>query len=225
MSVYLQRRIDQHGKPVQIPSDAKVAVWSRRFAGYKRPEMIFEDQQALADILAGANIHLIIAGKAHPTDEPMKDKMRDILNLIDENPRLRARVYFVQDYDEELARHLVRGADIWINTPQVGQEACGTSPWKAIANLTRVISTRDGGLADKDPSYLVIQGEDYGEEIETLYFRLYQAAAEIDDIERWARAIKGQLIACLPMISGGRMLKDYINFAFPKSAIADSEAA
>ena len=215
---YLKRRVDQYGRPVQIPQDPKIAVWARRFADYKRPGMIFEDQRALADILEDGNIHLIIAGKAHPTDEPMKDKMRDILTLIDDNPVLRARVHFVQDYNEELARHLVAGADIWLNTPQVGQEACGTSPWKAIANLTRVISTRDGGMADIDPpAYLEIKGSSYQKEVESLYLGLEEASSELSDQAKWAKKVKGQLRAYLSTISGARMLKDYLEFGFPKS--------
>jgi len=226
LSQYLERRVNQYGRSVQILPDAKIAVWARRFADYKRPGMIFSDQQALAEILESENIHLIIAGKAHPTDYPMKDELREILAEIDGNSMLRERVHFVQDYDEELSRHLVTGADIWLNTPKVGQEACGTSPWKAIVNLTRVISTRDGGLADVDPSYLVIQGEDYGEEIEMLYFRLVQAAAEIDDLDRWGRVVKEQLRAYLPTISGGRMLQEYIDFVFtPAGSSFQSEVA
>ena len=203
LTQYLEKRVDQYGRSVQVPPNAKIAVWARRLAGYKRPGMVFENPQELAQILQDENMYLIIAGKAHPTDWPMKDELFRILNLVDNYPELRTRVDFVQDYDEELARHLVRGADIWLNTPKVGQEACGTSPLKAIASLTRVISTRDGGLADVDPpTYFEVKGEDYREEVDSLYFKLGQVAAENNHHDVWAAAVKKQLKAYLPIISG-----------------------
>lgn len=226
LNQYLERRVDQYGKPIQIPQDAKIAVWARRFAGYKRPWMLFERSEMLASILADEDMHLIIAGKAHPTDVQMKEEMRRILTLIDASPALRNRVHFVQNYDKELAQHLVSGSDIWLNTPQVGMAACETSPFKAIGNLTRVISTRDGGLADVDPpTYLEIKGEDYQEEVDSLYFRLRQAAAENDHQEMWAAAVRRQLKAYLPIISGGRMLRQYIDFVFPPKDTFQAKAA
>jgi len=150
----------------------------------------------------------------------MKDELKRILHRINDYPALRERVHFVQDYDEELAEHLVTGADIWINTPEVGKEACGTSGWKAFGALCLGVSTMDGGLADiYPPVYRVVKGVDYQDEVDSLYFNLSEAAAEVNNpFKRFQRA-KAQLAAYLEIISGGRMLKDYLNFAFPLKSL------
>src|SRR3989339_107199 len=217
---YLSGRVDQDGNSVRISADAKIAVWARRLAGYKRPGMLFEQPGELMRILESNNMHLIISGRAHPTDKPMKDELKRILHRINDYPALRERVHFVQDYDEELAEHLVTGVDIWINTPEVGKEACGTSGWKAFGALCLGVSTMDGGLADiYPPVYRVVKGVDYQDEVDSLYFNLSEAAAEVNNpFKRFQRA-KAQLAAYLEIISGGRMLKDYLNFAFPLKSL------
>lgn len=217
---YLKTRADQHNRPVEILGDAKAAkyaVWARRYTGYKQPGMPFEDPQKLAQILEGENMHLIIAGKAHPSDKRMgEEEMSRILTLIENNPVLKNRVHFIEDYDIELAQHLVAGADIWINTPEEGQEACGTSSWKAILNRTRVLSTIDGGLADiNPPSYIPIEGVDYPTKVRSLYSGLELAAREVDDLDLWSESVKEQLKVYLSIIAGGRMMADYINFGLP----------
>ena len=102
-----------------------------------------------------------------------------------------------------------------LNTPVVGLEACGTSWMKDIANLGLLISTHDGGVADEaSDNYLSVEGRNEGEEIESLYRQMEVAAAAWQndfDLEYW---IHRELEAYLPIISGSRMFKDYLNYLF-----------
>jgi glycogen phosphorylase len=219
MRDYLKTRQDQYGHQIEIPDNANTVVWARRFADYKRPELIFKKPDLLADKLEKSNSYLIMAGRAHPDEKIMKIKIHQVLKLIDENPRLKKRVIFVENYNPELAEYLNAGADIAINTPIKGNEACGTSIFKLIANLTRVISTRDGGLADSPVgSFSEIIGTTEAEEIDSLYEQL---ALNLESLNPgaehiWQQNIIAQLKGNANKISGARMIADYLNFFFPK---------
>lgn len=226
---YLKQRKDQEGKPVIIPEGAKIVDWRRRLANYKRPGMIFERPDELASILENENIHFVMAGNVHPADDLMKVELERILNIVSKNKILKERFHFIQDYDEDLGRALAQGADVSINTPRVGEEACGTSGMKDMVNNVIVISTEDGWLADPAikarsdgqsnfvPSYLQICGQDYGDEVSSLYSNLSKAAQIIDGRAEisWGDFVKRQLVTFLPIISGSRMEEDYIKLGFP----------
>lgn len=216
MRNYLKTRIDQNAQPIDIPEDSKVVVWAKRFVNYKRPDMMFNDPNRLAAILEENNIHMVLSSKI--VEDP--NKFLSIMQTIDSHPILKQRAHYVQNYDPELARHLVAGADVWLNTPVVGKEACGTSIFKAIKNRTIVISTNDGGIADIQPApCLMIEGNSYQEEVNSLYKQIQRSADIIDgrDVNTaWDKFVKQQLAGYLPIISGSRMLKDYINYGFPK---------
>ena len=163
------------------------------------------------------NAHYILAGKVHQGDSVMYQRLIDILKLIDKDPVLRERVHYIQDYDEELGRALAVGSDIAINVPMIGLEACGTSWEKDIANLKLLISTSDGGVADVKPiACLEVTGHNYEDEVKSLYVNMYKAATIIGNDTMLLRHIHRQLNAYLPIISGARMLKDYLKFLFPK---------
>jgi starch phosphorylase len=223
---YLPQREDQYGQGIEIPGDAKIAVWTKRIADYKRPSMLFDDPDKLAGILADGNVHLILSGKVHPDDDAMKWKLLDILRRIDAHAILRARAHFVQDYDERLAKALVPAIDICFNTPEViregervNTEADGTFWKKAIAGNALLVSTRDGGVADiESESYFEIVGNNYEEELASLYANFERAVSEIDDPEVWGRRVKAALADYLPILSGARMIADYVNLMFPKAA-------
>lgn len=223
---YLLRRVDQYGQRIWLPSDAKPAIWPRRFGEYKRPDLIFFDTKELLMILEeDEKLHLLLAGKAHPTDWGMKQKLSEILRLIDGNEILKQRVHFVQNYNEGLTEMLVAGGGIWLNTPKDGyddpeedQEACGTSSFKAMPNGTLVISTKSGGMAELDDGvYYPIRGSNDLEQAHSLYTNLRLAAKDLDDNSRWGARFKKQLGA-LPTFSGARMMKDLVNFTNPKAA-------
>lgn len=217
LNAILQHRRDQYNSIVQIPTDAILFDFKRRFANYKRPYMPFEHIETLRQILISHNAHYILAGKVHQGDSVMYQRLIDVLKLIDNDPVLRERVHYIQDYDEELGRALAVGSDIAINVPMIGLEACGTSWEKDIANLKLLISTSDGGVADVKPiACLEVTGHNYEDEVKSLYVNMYKAATIIGNDTMLLRHIHRQLNAYLPIISGARMLKDYLKFLFPK---------
>ena len=213
----LARRKDQYGNPVEIPEDALVFDFKRRFANYKRPYMAFERPDTLRQILVDYNAHYILAGKVHQGDTEMYRRLLEILKLIENDPVLRERVHYIQDYDEELGRALAIGSNVAINVPVIGLEACGTSWEKDIANLKLLISTSDGGVADVRPiACLEVSGKSYDEEVSSLYANMHKAARILRVDHLLERNIHRQLKAYLPIISGARMLKDYLKFLFPQ---------
>lgn len=125
--------------------DALTIVWARRMVTYKRPLLIFRDLDRLARILDNPErpVQIIMAGKAHPNDLEGKRLIKEIISIIKEDP-FRQHVVFIEDYDMDVARYLVQGADIWLNTPRRPDEACGTSGMKAVFNGALHFSTLDG---------------------------------------------------------------------------------
>ena len=211
----LEHRSDQYGNPIQIPADALLFDFKRRFVDYKRPWLPFTEPDRLAQILAYNNAHYILAGRVHMGDATMFKKLMDLLKLIDSDPILRERVHYLPDYDEELGYALSLGANASINTPIVGLEACGTSWMKDIANMGLLISTHDGGVADcSADNYVTIDGKNESQEVAELYRQMEVAAKAWRndfDLEYW---IHKELAAYLDVISGTRMMRDYLNFLF-----------
>lgn len=216
----LLSRQDQYGKSIQIPENAILFDFKRRFANYKRPYMPFENPDSLRQILINHNAHYILTGKVHQGDVTMYQKLLEVLKLIDNDPVLKERVHYIQDYDEELGRALAIGSDASINIPIVGLEACGTSWEKDIANLKLLISTSDGGVADVQPiACLEVTGRNYEAEVSSLYVNMHKAAAILKNDQLLEKYIRHQLSNYLPIISGARMMKDYLKFIFPKPQI------
>lgn len=215
-------RVDQFGQPIIIPDDAVIVTWARRWDKYKRPEMAFIDPDRLARILVANNMHYLLAGKAHPNNQPMRQSLHDVLVLIDQHPILKQRVHFVVDHDGEFEKYAVRGAHIWLNTPEDGyadpdedQEACGTSTFKADKKV--LISTRSGGMADvEEEPYLRIVGSNYDEQVESLYQCLERAGSVVADTNQWGDLVKRRLKIFLPTISSARMLQRKLNTAIPR---------
>ena len=216
----LLNRKDQYGKSIQIPENAILFDFKRRFANYKRPYMPFENPDSLRQILISHNAHYILTGKVHQGDVTMYQKLLEVLKLIDNDPVLKERVHYMQDYDEELGRALAIGSDASINIPIVGLEACGTSWEKDVANLKLLISTSDGGVADVQPiACLEVTGRNYEAEVSSLYVNMHKAAAILKNDQLLEKHIRHQLSNYLPIISGARMMKDYLKFIFPKPQI------
>jgi starch phosphorylase len=216
MNDALSTRADQYGKPVYVPADKLIFQFKRRFTDYKRPWLPFSDIDRLKYILEKYDAHYILSGKAHMGDAKMYSELMRLLNLIDADPALKERVHYIPDYDEEVANALSIGGNISINNPIVGLEACGTSWMKDIANLNILISTNDGGVADMPPeNYLEISGSTETAEADSLYRQMETAA------KTWRATdlsldtlLKTELSAYLPVISGARMIKDYLDYLF-----------
>jgi starch phosphorylase len=119
--------------------------FARRFATYKRANLIFSDLDRLAEIVNNPRrpVQLMFAGKAHPKDEPGKEYIRVIANLKSD-PRFSNRVAFLEDYDVNVCRHMVQGVDVWLNNPRRPLEASGTSGQKVVLNGGLNLSILDG---------------------------------------------------------------------------------
>ncbi|MDO4271664.1 MAG: alpha-glucan family phosphorylase [Candidatus Saccharibacteria bacterium] len=214
----LQHRFDQYGNKVQIPDDTLLFEFKRRFVEYKRPWMPFEDINQLKQILLDNNGHYIMAGMIAGNvsrNDATYQRLEGMLQRIADDPVLRERVHYITDYDENLARAMSAGADVSINVPVVGLEACGTSFMKDLANLTLLIATNDGGVADAVPPVaLLVNGDDYGEEVASLYDNMRLAAAICRDENRWSDTTATALVGYLDTICGARMMRDYLRFLF-----------
>ena len=123
--------------------------FGRRFATYKRANLLFAELDRISDLLSNEQrpIQLIYAGKAHPKDEPGKRFIKEIANLR-HDPRFAGRVAFVEDYDINVCRHLIQGVDVWLNNPRRPLEASGTSGQKVVLNGGLNCSILDGWWAE-----------------------------------------------------------------------------
>jgi starch phosphorylase len=130
-----------------LDKDALTIVFARRFATYKRATLLLTDPARLARLLGGRPVQFIFAGKAHPRDEPGQELLRQVY-AFGHRPEARRRFVFLEEYDLELAKLLVSGADIWLNVPRRPREASGTSGMKAAANGALNLSIPDGWWAE-----------------------------------------------------------------------------
>ena len=132
----------ERGDGTTLEPDALTIGFSRRFAPYKRANLVLSDRRRLARLLSSTEgpVQFIFAGKAHPADQPGKEILREIVGLARAEPR----IAFLEDYDIEVARRLVQGADVWLNNPRRFLEASGTSGMKAGANGVLNLSVLDG---------------------------------------------------------------------------------
>lgn len=149
----LRRTAERNGDPADLvervlgglQEDALLVVFARRFAPYKRATLMLRDPERLAAILDHPErpVRLFVAGKSHPADEPGLSLIRRVVAAT-RSDRLAGRLFFLEDYDLDLARDLVAGADVWLNTPTRPLEASGTSGMKAAANGALNLSIADG---------------------------------------------------------------------------------
>lgn len=132
-----------------LDPDALVVGFARRFATYKRANLIFQDIDRLLKLVHDPYrpVQFIFAGKAHPADDPGKLLMQQIYNY-GRDPKFGGRIAFVEDYDMHIARYLVQGVDVWLNTPRKPNEASGTSGMKAAFNGVLNLSILDGWWAE-----------------------------------------------------------------------------
>ncbi len=138
---------ESRGNPLTSGEDALTIGFARRFATYKRAGLLFSDPDRLARLLADTErpVQVLLAGKAHPADDGGKQLIREIWESMRDS-RFEGRVVFLEDYQMTLARHLVQGVDVWLNTPRRPQEASGTSGMKAAMNGVVNLSILDGSV-------------------------------------------------------------------------------
>ncbi len=133
------------GAGTLLNPNALTIGFARRFATYKRADLIFSDIERLRALLVNNSrpVQIIFAGKAHPADTPGKEVLKTVYGYT-RDPKLEGRVAFIEDYDLHLAHRLVQGVDLWLNLPRVPMEASGTSGMKAALNGVPQLSTLDG---------------------------------------------------------------------------------
>ncbi|MCX8011160.1 MAG: alpha-glucan family phosphorylase, partial [Ignavibacteria bacterium] len=139
--------------------------FARRFATYKRATLIFHDLEKLSKILLDEErpVQIIFSGKAHPQDEEGKQLIKKI-NTIAKDPKFRRHIVFLENYDMNIARYMVQGCDVWLNTPRRPLEASGTSGMKVVPNGGLNLSILDGWWCegyDPDIGWSIGQGEEY----------------------------------------------------------------
>jgi starch phosphorylase len=129
--------------------DALTIGFARRFATYKRADLILHDLELIASLVNDPQlpVQFVFAGKAHPRDQPGKDILQQVASLM-RDPRFAGKVVFVEDYDLNVGRHLVQGVDVWLNTPRRPLEASGTSGQKVVLNGGLNLSILDGWWAE-----------------------------------------------------------------------------
>jgi len=200
--------------------------FARRFAAYKRPGLIFQDFNRLKQILNHPDmpVQIVIAGKAHPEDHPGKELIHEIVRRM-RDPEVSKRIVFVEDYDIELARYLVQGVDLWLNTPRRGQEACGTSGMKAGINGVLNCSVLDGwydeafeltggwAIGQREP-YSPEQDVEHARELYSLLENeivpLFYSTREDGVPEEWVRRAKISIKNLSPTFTAARMLGQYL---------------
>ncbi|MGA3011146.1 MAG: alpha-glucan family phosphorylase [Terracidiphilus sp.] len=142
--------------------------FARRFATYKRPDLLLLDSERLVRLLSDPKrpVQLILAGKAHPQDLPGQALIKKWKDFI-RRPEVRSRVVFLSDYDMMLAQHMVHGIDLWINTPRRPWEACGTSGMKVLVNGGLNLSELDGWWAEAyspEVGWAIGDGKEHGDD-------------------------------------------------------------
>jgi starch phosphorylase len=224
--------------------DVLTVGFARRFATYKRPDLLLHDPERLIRLLtdSGRPMQLILAGKAHPEDLPGQALIKQWNDFI-KRPEVRGHVVFLSDYDMQMAQELVKGMDLWINTPRRPWEACGTSGMKVLANGGLNISELDGWWAEAyTPAvgWAIGDGKEHGtdaawdaHEVESLYALLeQQVVAEFYDRDaqglpsRWLGRVRESMATLTPEFSAGRAIREYTNDHYlPAAAGYNARAA
>ncbi|MES1260345.1 MAG: alpha-glucan family phosphorylase, partial [Acidobacteriota bacterium] len=199
--------------------------FARRFATYKRATLLFRDVDRLKKILCNRErpVQILIAGKAHPKDQPGKAFIREIVQLS-RDPELWKHIVFAEDYDMKVARELVQGVDLWLNNPRRGEEACGTSGMKAAMNGVLNLSVLDGWFDEAfeiSGGWAIGDREEYSEEqdaihasniyylLESEIVPMFYAQSEGAISSEWTRRMKECMINLTPRFDARRMVHEY----------------
>ena len=217
----------QAGSEVLTP-DALTIGFARRFATYKRATLLFRDTDRLDRIINHPDfpVQIVVAGKAHPQDNEGKEFIKTIIHLAREE-RFRRRIVFLEGYNLYVARYLVSGTDIWLNTPRRPLEACGTSGMKALANGSLNLSTLDGWWDEGynlEFGWAIGHGEVYKDheaqddiESRDIYNILEKEVVPLfyqrgrDGIPRdWVEKMRAGLRRLVPIFNAHRMVQEYM---------------
>jgi starch phosphorylase len=218
--------------------DALTLGFARRFATYKRPNLLLHDPARLLRLLANPErpVQLIIAGKAHPEDRAGQALIQEWIQFI-RRPETRPHVVFLSDYDMLLTEHLVQGVDVWINTPRRPWEACGTSGMKVLVNGGINLSELDGWWAEAytpEVGWALGDGREHGDDPA---WDAVEADALYDLLERevipefytrdasgiptgWIKRMRESMARLTPRFSANRTVREYTEQHYLPAAAA-----
>ncbi|HRZ26254.1 MAG TPA: alpha-glucan family phosphorylase [Spirochaetota bacterium] len=210
-----------------LDPDALTIGFARRFATYKRANLILRDIEKLTALLHDRErpMQIIFSGKAHPRDNMGKELIKQIIHITNDE-RFRNKIVFLEDYDINIARYLVQGVDVWLNTPIRPKEASGTSGMKVLPNGGLNISVLDGWWDEAyntKNGWAIGKGEEYsdhGYQDEVESFSLYNILEnEVKDVfynrgvdglpREWLSIIRESMKSIVPEFNTNRMVKDY----------------
>jgi starch phosphorylase len=212
--------------------------FARRFATYKRPNLLLHDPERLLRLLTSRErpVQIIIAGKAHPADQAGQALVQEWIRFV-RRPEARPHVIFLSDYDMLLTEHLVQGVDVWINTPRRPWEACGTSGMKVLVNGGLNLSELDGWWAEAytpDVGWALGDGQDHGDDPA---WDAADAVALYDRLERdvvpefynrdeagmptaWIARMRESMAQLTPRFSADRAVREYTERHYLPAAAA-----
>jgi len=221
-----------------LDDDILTLGFARRFAPYKRPNLLLHDPERLLKILMNPErpVQLVLAGKAHPQDTEGQDMIRQWVEFA-RRPEVRSRVVFLSDYDVLMAEHLVQGVDVWINTPRRPWEASGTSGMKVLVNGGLNLSELDGWWAEAyspEVGWAIGDGREHGDdpswdasEAETLYALLesnvipeFYGRDERGIPRPWVARMRASMARLTPTFSANRAVRQYTDERYLSAAAA-----
>ncbi|MHC4721110.1 MAG: alpha-glucan family phosphorylase [Planctomycetota bacterium] len=219
-----------------LDPEALTIGFARRFATYKRGNLLLRDSQRLIKLLTDVDrpVQIIFAGKAHPKDTQGKDIIRQIVHFASQN-NIRRRMVFLENYDIDIARYLVQGVDVWLNNPRRPMEASGTSGMKAAINAVLNLSTLDGWWCEgytPENGWVIGAGEEYDDteyqdavESQAIFNLLENEVVPLfysrsgDRLPRqWIRRMKNTIKWCAPRFNTNRMVAEYTRKCYSPAA-------
>ena len=252
---YARKRLSQQltasGASAEAIEDAKHVFdpntltlgFARRFATYKRPDLLLHDPQRLLRLLTNSQrpVQLIIAGKAHPADQAGQALIQEWIHFI-RRSEVRTHAVFLGDYDMLLTEHLVQGVDVWINTPRRPWEACGTSGMKVLVNGGINLSELDGWWAEAytpEVGWALGDGREHGDdpawdavEANVLYNLLerevipeFYTRDEGSIPTAWVKRMRESMAQLTPRFSASRAVREYSEQHYLPAAAAYRERA
>ena len=221
---------------VWFDPNALTLGFARRFATYKRATLVFSQLDRLRPLLTDPwrPVQIVFAGKAHPADDPARDFLRQVYAYCKDHA-FGGRLAFLEDYDMHLAKHIIQGVDVWLNTPRQPLEACGTSGQKAALNGVPNLSVLDGwwsegyngtnGWAIPTPPDVSDPQTQDAHDAEHLYRLLEQQLVPLyytrdsDGIPRgWIQLVKDSIRSIMPQFCSSRMVKEYVRIYVPAAS-------
>jgi starch phosphorylase len=209
-------------------ADALTIAFARRFAEYKRGTLLLRQLERLRALLLSTDrpVQFVFAGKAHPRDDAGKDLIRHLVHVAKDDPDLRTRMVFVEDYDMDVARVLYQGADVWLNNPRRPHEACGTSGEKAVLNGALHCSTLDGWwdeMYDGENGFTIgsaVEQGDVGQQdaadaqslfelLEQTIVPMFYDRAGGPMPRRWLATVRRSISTLGPRVLAERMVREY----------------